>query len=163
MKVTLPWPDRRLSPNARAHWAVIASVKAKAKRDAAYLAYEAMGAGVRDFRQCFAGDGPIAYQVTFYPPDARHRDDDNMIGSLKAARDGLAEALGVNDRRFRPEYYFAEPCKPGRIEVKLSPIRPHKQAVEFTENQDSATQKSGPDGARTPPSRDPDAEKERIG
>ena len=51
-------------------------------------------------------DGPIPVRITFYPPDARRRDDDNMIGSFRAARDGIADALGVDDRRFRPHYFL---------------------------------------------------------
>ena len=121
MRIVLPWPDRKLSPNARAHWAVKSAAKKKARRDAAYATYDAMPAGAREVRSHFAGDGPIDFQVTFFPPDARHRDDDNMVGSFKAARDGIADALGVNDRRFAASYQFADPCKPGRVEVQLSP------------------------------------------
>lgn len=123
MIIRLPWPDRRLSPNGRAHWRSVAPIKAKAKRDACYLTYDAMPAGLREVRQLFAGDGPIRYAVTFYPPDKRLRDDDNMIGSFKAARDGIAEALAVNDRRFKPEYSFGEPCKPGYVEVCITPAK----------------------------------------
>lgn len=129
MKVILPWPDRRLSPNGRGHWRVVAPIKAKAKEDACYLTYDAMPCGLKEMRQHFAGDGPITYQVTFYPPDKRHRDDDNMIGSFKAARDGIAAALAVNDKRFKPEYRIAEPCKPGRVEVWLSPISSPRSAL----------------------------------
>lgn len=118
----MPWPDRKLSPNARVHWAVKAAAKAKARRDAAYATYDAMPSGAREVRQWFAGDGPIGFQVTFFPPDARHRDDDNMVGSFKAARDGISDALAVNDRRFSASYSFAEPCKPGRIEVVISTL-----------------------------------------
>jgi len=64
-------------------------------------------------------DGRIKMKITFYPPDRKRRDDDNMIASFKAARDGLADALGVDDRRFRPEYHFGEPDDPGRVEVQL--------------------------------------------
>lgn len=39
--------------------------------------------------------------MTFYPPDRRYRDDDNMISAFKHGRDGVALALGVDDRRFR--------------------------------------------------------------
>jgi hypothetical protein len=60
--------------------------------------------------------------ITFYPPDHRHRDDDNMVGSFKSYRDGIADALGVNDRRFRPRYVFADPEKPGRVEVSFSRV-----------------------------------------
>jgi hypothetical protein len=120
MRIILPWPDKRLSPNARLFWAKVKPVKAKAREDAAYATYAAMNAGARDVRAWFArDDGPIAVTVTFFPPDARHRDDDNMIASLKSARDGIADALGVNDRRFRPTYCFEAPEKPGRVEVDV--------------------------------------------
>lgn len=158
MKVVLPWPDRRLSPNARVHWAVKHGVKAKARRDACYLAYDAMPAGLREVRSGFAGEGPIVFQVTFYPPDARQRDDDNMIGSFKAARDGIADALGVNDRRFRPEYRIENPCKPGRVEVWISPLVDKKEApLQGPESSDSCMQKIGPSGVGAPPSRDQSA------
>lgn len=162
MKLDLPWPDRRLSPNARLHHKAVAAVKAKARRDAAYLTYAAMLCGAKEVRQHFSGEGPIRYRVTFYPPDARHRDDDNMIAMFKAARDGIADALGVNDRRFRPEYYFAEPCKPGRVEVELSPVPLKNGGFPSPEGADSATQKIGPSGAPTPPSRDPVPSKEQT-
>jgi crossover junction endodeoxyribonuclease RusA len=42
-----------------------------------------------------------------------------MISSLKSAMDGIAQALGVDDHRFRPHYVFAEPDAPGRVEVQL--------------------------------------------
>lgn len=164
MKVILPWPDRRLSPNARIHWRAKAPVTAKARQDAAYLTYEAMNGGVREARQRFAGNDPIAYKVTFYPPDKRHRDDDSMIASFKAARDGIADALGVNDRRFKPHYFFEDPCKPGRVEVELS--RNWGQVGDnfsSPDSADSAKKKIGPSDAPTSPSHDPDADKERIG
>lgn len=120
VRVSLPWPATGLSPNARLHWSKVATLKGKAKVDAMYLTYDALPCGIKEARQYFAGDGPIIYQVTFYPPDKRHRDDDNMIASLKAARDGIAAALAVNDKRFKAEYRIADPCKPGRVEVRLS-------------------------------------------
>lgn len=123
MKIVLPWPDRRLSPNARLHFRVTAGIKAKARKDAAYITYDAMPHGLREVRQHFAGEGPINYEVTFFPPDNRYRDDDNMIAMFKSARDGIADALGVNDRRFKPVYYFEEPCKPGRVEVRLTVLK----------------------------------------
>lgn len=167
MRVILPWPDRRLSPNARIHWRAKAPVTAKARKDAAYLTYDAMPAGAREVRQHFSGEGPISYQVTFYPPDKRHRDDDSMIAMLKAARDGIADALGVNDRRFRPQYYFEEPCKPGRVEVVLCPAK--SPALDgncrksSTESADSAIEKTGREsvGALNPSPAKP-ANEERI-
>lgn len=148
MRIVLPWPDRRLSPNARIHWRAKAPVTAKARKDAVYLTYDAMPMGAREVRQHFAGEGPISYQVTFYPPDKRHRDDDSMIAMLKAARDGIADALGVNDRRFKPHYFFEEPSKPGRVEVVISPIKSttcgsNGDSIYLRKTTDSAAQKSG--------------------
>lgn len=164
MRVILPWPDKRLSPNARLHFRAVAAVKAKAREDAAWLTYEAMPCGAKEVRQHFAGTGPISYQVTFYPPDKRHRDDDNMIASFKAARDGIADALGVSDRRFKPHYFFEEPCKPGRVEVRLS--RDCGQIADnylLPESADSATEKRLDRRCANTPARDPNASEERIG
>lgn len=129
MIVTLPWPDKRLSPNSRTHWRQLSEVKTKARWDAAILTLEAMNGQARVFREGLPEEGQIGLKVTFYPPDARHRDDDNMIGSFKAARDGIADALDINDRRFRPEYRFGDPQKPGRIEVVLHNLLTIDQAV----------------------------------
>lgn len=117
MIITLPWPDKRLSPNARVHWAVLAGIKKQARADACALATVAIPLRVK--RAIHDMDGRIPMTIRFYPPDARHRDDDNMVASFKASRDGIADALGVDDRRFRPFYQFMDPDKPGRIEVEI--------------------------------------------
>jgi crossover junction endodeoxyribonuclease RusA len=54
------------------------------------------------------GEGKIPVEITFYPPDKRHRDADNMVASIKAGIDGLADALKVNDKRFLPTFKFEE-------------------------------------------------------
>ena len=115
--IVLPWPDKRLSPNARQHWAVLAKVKKQARADAHILATVALS--LKDKRAIAAGSGKIPIEVRFYPPDNRHRDDDNAIASFKAARDGIADSIGVDDKRFQPVYRFMEPDKPGRVEVEI--------------------------------------------
>ena len=122
MIVVLPWPDKRLSPNARLHWSDKLWPKQSARNDAKIATMAAEG--FKETRKAFVSDTlcQIAFKVTFYPPDKRHRDDDNMIGSIKSARDGVAQALNVNDRRFRSSYTVAEPCKPGRVEIELLAI-----------------------------------------
>lgn len=118
LKITLPWPDKRLSPNARIHWRAKVGPKQSARIRSEWTAVASPG--FREARKALVGtDGPIPVTITFYAPDRRRRDDDNMIGSLKAARDGIAAALGVDDHRFRPTYKFGEPAKPGRVEVEL--------------------------------------------
>lgn len=117
MIITLPFPDARLSPNARVHYHAKARVTKAAREAAKVLAWATHG--VRDLRAAYAGTQPILVTVTVYPPDKRDRDQDNIIASLKASFDGLADALAVNDSRFRPQYHFADPAKPGRIEIRL--------------------------------------------
>lgn len=117
--ITLPFPDKRLSPNAkrRKHWRTYQPV-ANAARDLGWaLTLEAVPPAAR--QAIAASEGKIAMTITFVPPDRRRRDDDGMIGAFKHARDGIAKALGVDDSRFRPNYQFAEPAKPGRVEVSL--------------------------------------------
>lgn len=94
MQVILPWPPRELSPNARNHWAKTAKFKKSYRQICWALALEAK---IRVSKQ---GDEPIHLGVTFFPPDRRGRDTDNMFASMKAGLDGIADALKVNDKRF---------------------------------------------------------------
>lgn len=96
--VTLPWPPKALSPNARVHWSVKAKA-AKAYRHACFvLAKEA---------KLKASPGRVSLSLKFYPPDRRARDDDNIIAAFKSGRDGLADALGINDKDFLTAYSVA--------------------------------------------------------
>ena len=103
--VVLPWPPKALSPNARTHWRAKAPVTAAYKRACWALAMEA-GMVAPDVPEIApqgragARPGRIHLYLEFYPPDRRARDDDNMVASFKAGRDGLAQALGVDDKRF---------------------------------------------------------------
>lgn len=91
IEVTLPWPPSKLSPNARVHWRVLAKHK-KAYREACYwLSHSLKGK---------APDGPLGLELTFYPPNRRARDRDNLLASMKSGLDGFAEALGIDDSRF---------------------------------------------------------------
>ena len=92
-KFFLPWPDKKLSPNARVHWAPLSKAKKKAKSDAFYLALES-GLGKIEAQT-------VAVTLTFYPPSRRHYDADNLLAQHKAALDGLALAIGVDDSKFQ--------------------------------------------------------------
>ena len=100
LSVWMPWPARALSPNSRSHWTVKALAVKNARHDARMLALDAMRAV------------PVVYlpyeipvRVTFIPDRKRQAyDHDNAQASLKAACDGIADALGVNDARFRYTY-----------------------------------------------------------
>ena len=53
-------------------------------------------------------DGDVHLWIDFYPPDKRARDQDNMLAAFKAGFDGLADALKVNDKRFRLHPYVKD-------------------------------------------------------
>ena len=109
----LPWPNPKLSPNARVHWSVLAREKKKAKRDAYYAALEA---GVKKIEA-----DKVNVTVKFFPPDKRRRDSDNAIASMKAAIDGISLALGVDDSRFGLSFQWAGEIKMnGMVKVELS-------------------------------------------
>ena len=110
--IVLPWPDKRLSPNARTHFMQRSRVAKIAKMDAATLTYAA--------RLVLPADGPIRVLWTLHPPDKRPRDMDNVIASLKHAQDGVALAWGVNDARFVPTYQWGEPVRGGRVTIELA-------------------------------------------
>ena len=118
--ITLDWPPRQLSPNARVHYSV------KSPITKGYLAHASNTTrvachdhGLRD-RIDPHSDDPITLAIEFHPPDARRRDLDNMLSSIKAGLDGIAEALGVNDQRFALRLTRGQPVKGGRVVVTLS-------------------------------------------
>ena len=111
--INLPWPNKILSPNARPHWAA----KAKAAKAAKKVGYVcALESKVR-----VDWEGQIHLWITFYPPDRRSRDDDNLIAAFKNYRDGIAQALGVDDKRFRCHPWVSdEVVKNGCVKVKIT-------------------------------------------
>ena len=92
IEFTLPWPQKGLSPNSRNHWAKTAQLK-KQLRDAWWAQALAQGATK------LPGE-PLTVSLTFYPPDRRRRDMDNMLSACKAGLDGLADAIGVDDSKW---------------------------------------------------------------
>ena len=65
-------------------------------------------------------DGDIKLHISFFPPDNRG-DRVNYPNRLKPLIDGIADALGVNDKRFLPAYYFCPIDRENpRIEVRVA-------------------------------------------
>lgn len=91
-RVICHFPPVACSPNHRDRWGRIAAAKAYRK---------ACWADARAARIKAPAEGFIRLRLDFFPPDRRARDDDNAIAAFKAGRDGIADALGVDDRRFR--------------------------------------------------------------
>lgn len=111
LTVILPWPPKELSPNARVHWAK----RSKAAKDyRRYCWVMALSAGVSSIDWY----GKVHLFLDFYPPDRRHRDDDNMIASFKSGRDGIADALGIDDKRFVVHPFVADQIG-GMVKVRI--------------------------------------------
>lgn len=106
----LPFPSSALSGHQGGRWREKARVVAT-HRAWAFHATRAAKVAVR-------ADGDIAITFRFIPPD-RRGDRTNYPNRLKPYIDGIAEALRINDRRFLPSYEFAEPEKPGWVEVRF--------------------------------------------
>lgn len=119
--VTISLPPKALSPNARPHWAAKAKA-AKAHRGESFLMTGQAIKGVDKGGQRWAKVGTeVMVRVTFWHRVARRRDRDNAQASLKAAFDGIAAALGVDDSQFwhAPLEMKVDRDKP-RVEVELT-------------------------------------------
>ena len=112
MEISLPWPPKELSPNARNHWAVTARAK-RIYRTECWAATREVSKGLT-----LIGNYKIPVHVVFYPPNKHHRDLDNCLASIKAGLDGIADALKVNDHRFELTVSMA-PEILGMVKVKL--------------------------------------------
>ena len=100
LSVWLPWPAAALSPNSRSHWSVKALSVKHARHDAKMLALDALKAVPAVFLPY-----EIPVIITFIPDRKRQGyDHDNAQASLKSYSDGIADALGVDDKRFRYSY-----------------------------------------------------------
>lgn len=96
LKIILPWPDKALSPNSRIHWATKARAVKVARK---YGHGVTLAAGLNS--STFKGyDGKLHLWIDYYAKTRNYPDADNCLSASKAFFDGIADALGVNDRRF---------------------------------------------------------------
>ena len=97
MKITLPIPDREVSPNAsrgQSRWAAIK--KSKIVKEHRQRAYVATIVNI-DIDQ---PEKPIGYSLAHFFPTMAFRDEDNADGACKAYRDGICDAFGMSDKNF---------------------------------------------------------------
>lgn len=110
-------PDARLSPNSRCHWRAKQGPKGQLENAAFYATIGALDEHM-DFS--VAVEGEITVRTTIYWEKGRKTmDADNALASMKFALDQVAQALGVNDKRFRhePIVQTRDPDKRGFVEV----------------------------------------------
>lgn len=120
LTVELPFPPAELSPNKRLHWRSKADA-VKAYRHECYWPVLSEMRKHAMWNERWPYDGEIPISVTFFPPDNRRRDRDNMLASFKAGFDGIADALGVDDNRFIPTHRVGKIIKGGKVIVEITP------------------------------------------
>lgn len=114
--VVFPWPPKELNPNARMHHMALHRAK-KAYRNACWILAKKAGMSADTL-----GDAKAAsVHLAFYRPDKRGRDGDNLIASMKAGLDGLADALKVNDNIFRITFDISDDIG-GMVKVTVLPL-----------------------------------------
>lgn len=113
--ILLPYPPAGLNPNKRLHHMALARLKAS-YREVCRKSTQVSGEQI-------TWDGLVHAWITFVPPDLRKRDDDNCLSAFKSGRDGMADALGIDDNRIRvhPAMSDIPDRKGGRIEIRFTP------------------------------------------
>jgi crossover junction endodeoxyribonuclease RusA len=111
--IELPFPAPALWPNKRAHFMAKAREAKKHRAWARFATLEAKAG---------CGEGRLRLVVTIHPKTRHAIDVDNCISALKSSFDGVADALGVDDRRFdSPLVRFGEPIKGGLVRIEIAP------------------------------------------
>jgi len=111
--ISLPYPPKELSPNARNHWAVKSTATKNYRHGCAKLA-EKQGLTKIDAES-------LDLRVIFCPPDRRPRDRDNAIAAFKAGQDAIADVTGIDDHKFQVTYApgWGNPIKGGAVIVEI--------------------------------------------
>jgi hypothetical protein len=108
--IVLPFPPASLSGHNKGHWRGKSPVVAKLRQTAHDATWDA--------KPVIPERGDVRLHIRFVPPD-RRGDRVNYWNRCKPLIDGIADGLGINDSRFLPSMSFAEPEKPGRVEVTV--------------------------------------------
>lgn len=121
MTLTLLLPERGLWPNARLHHMRKAALVRRARERAHLLALAMLSLGPNAYARAKSEPWVVTYALDFWFPDRRRRDDDNAIAATKAYRDGIADALGIDDHDMilrRPPTMNVDRLDP-RLEIDL--------------------------------------------
>ncbi len=113
LSIVLPLPPKTLSPNGRSHHFRKGKAVKEARNIAKLVTLAALGGQ--------PAPAINTYSLHFFFPTAARRDDDNAAASFKSYRDGISDALRIDDHNIKmncsPEM-SKDPLKP-RLEVRL--------------------------------------------
>ena len=109
--IRLSWPRRALWENEGASRMVKAAAKRMQRKEAWALTIDAK----------WPSDATAVLSFRFCPPDRRRRDTHNLPATMKAAIDGIADAMRVDDVGFRCEFptEFGPVEKGGAVYIEL--------------------------------------------
>jgi crossover junction endodeoxyribonuclease RusA len=107
-EVVLPWPPSALRPNASSpgNWRKKANAAKAYKADCILLVPKSICEGTH-------------LAITFFPPDRRRRDLDNMLAAFKWGVDAIASVMGVDDYQFSLSLKRGDPVKGGLVVVEI--------------------------------------------
>ena len=109
--IALPYPHKALWPNGRAHWGE-KSREAKKHKQWAYIGARAAAISV--------ADGPMPIHITVCPKSRGVAPDrDNCVAAAKSYLDGIADALGINDRHFAAPTVTISPERTGQFIITV--------------------------------------------
>lgn len=110
IRIQFPWPPKQLWPNRNKgkHWGYKQEAVATFRELGFNLARE----------QSAPLQAGLALKVTyiFCPPNRIRRDLDGMLSAMKAAQDGVAKGLQIDDTQFNPVVLIrSQPVKDGCV------------------------------------------------
>lgn len=114
LTVKLPIATKSLT-NVRMHWA--------AKHRLAKAQRQPVGLVVRSALKVHPPTMPLEVTLTRIAP--RELDDDNLRGALKSVRDGVADALGLDDRDDRVKWLYGQrrgAVREQAVEIRVCPV-----------------------------------------
>jgi crossover junction endodeoxyribonuclease RusA len=112
--IELPFPDKILWPNGRTRSYMARATAIKKHREWARLA--TLAAKIK------APSGRVDWSVTIHPKTANVIDRDNAYAAMKFYADGIAQALGLDDKLFNtPSLTFGKPIKGGLVKIEIAP------------------------------------------
>jgi len=128
LKTHLPWPPKELNPNARVHHMVRSTYAKKYRHACGMLIMSQWGGLAKSMK--VDQHKRLHLWLVFEPPDNRKRDDDNLIAAFKPGRDGIADALKIDDAVFALHVIRGAKHKGGRVKVAITDS-PHQSDAEW--------------------------------
>lgn len=115
--IRLPWPPTECRPNfiRSNHWSKWRPKGTKYRETCWKLALE-QGAHLIKWP-----GGPINLTYTFHPPPKCRWDDDAKESAFKTGQDGIAQAMGIDDKRFRVSKEHGDTVEGGCVVVRIIP------------------------------------------